>query len=204
MKEKLKNPLVQQYFLEIALPVVGYFFFDWSVTIIAAFFLIDFFCAEIARNRRVFKVYRSTKNANQTFFIISMMTGGFLFALSLAWTWWNFEMRFENTLDHFYLELTDFAREEMWFLLPLVYFVYHVKDVMTFYMPRRFLKRDYKKMVKFQILELLVMTSLILIGVSCWRYFEMDDLTAIFSFIIFKIAFDILIARFFDAKYRME
>lgn len=204
MKEKLRNPLIQQYILEIALPVVGYFFFGWSITIIAVFYLIDFFCAEIARNRRVFKVYKHTTKAKQNAFILSLLAGGFLFAISTAWTWWNFEVKHASNLDSFYKELIQFMKEEGWMILPLVYFVYHLKDVMTFYAPRRFLKRDYLKMVKFQIIELSVLTGLILTGVFLWRYLELGDVLALMSFIILKIGFDILVARTLDAKYTTD
>ena len=204
MKEKLRNPLIQQYVLEIALPLVGYFFFDWSITIIAVFYLIDFFCAEIARNRRVFKVFKNTPNAKQNPFIYSMMAGGFLFAFSFAWTYWNFEMRYANDLTVMYTELKEFAREEIWFLLPLVYFVYHMKDVMTFYAPRRFMKRDYQKMVKYQVLELTILTILIVAGVFCWSFFEIGDIVAMIAFIVLKVGFDILVARTFDVKYQTD
>ena len=202
MKDKLKNPLIQQYILEIALPVVGYFFFDWSITIIAVFYLVDWFCAEIARNRRVFKVYINTKNSKQNGFIYSLMIGGFLFALTFAWTYWNFEMRYADQLPKMYEELSVFAREELWFLVPIVYLVYHLKDVMTFYAPRRFLKRDYQKMVKFQLVELVIFSALVIIGVLLWRMLEISDVLAIISFIILKIGFDILVARVFDVKYK--
>ena len=203
-KEKLKNPLIQQYLLEIALPIVGYFFFDWSITIIAVFYLVDYLSAEIARNRRVYKVYKNTTNASSNGFIVSMMVGGFFFALSTAWTWWNFEEKFSNSRDAFYNELINFAREELWILLPLVFFVYHVKDIMTFYAPRRFMKRDYRKMVKFQLVEIMILTILILSGTFCWRYFEISDVVAIISFIVLKIGFDILVTRTLDAHYILD
>lgn len=202
MKEKFKNPIIQQYVLEIALPIVGYFFFDWSITIIAVFYLIDYFCAEIARNRRVFKVYKNTKNAKQNGFVFSMFFGASLFALAFAFTYLNFELRYAKNLQAMYAELLEFAKDELWFLLPVVYLVYHLKDVMTFYAPRRFLKRDYKKMVKYQIMEMTILVVLILFGVFCWRYFQLNDIVAIFSFIIIKIGFDILVARTLDAKYK--
>lgn len=203
VKERLRNPLIQQYVLEIALPLVGYFFFDWSLTIIAVFYLIDFLGAEIARNRRVYKVFKSTPNAKQNGFVISLMAGGFLFALCAAWVWWNFELKMARNLPGFYSELREFSREELWFLLPLVYFVYHIKDVMTFYMPRRYMKRDYSKMVRFQIVELFVLTLIILVGTVCWRYFEIGDVEAIVIFIVLKIGFDILVARALDSKYKL-
>lgn len=203
IKKQLKNPLVQQYVLEIALPLAGYFFFDWSLAIIAAFYLLDFFSAEIARNRRVYKVFKSTGSAKVDRFMISLFVGGLFFFVSLYWTWENLILMTdgEEGLIALHEELKAFAREELWLLVPIVLFVYHLKDVMTFYMPRRYMKYNYEKMVKFHLIELLILTTLILIGVFCWRYFQLADLTVLIGFIVVKLGFDILIARSLDARY---
>ena len=40
-KLNFKNPFVQQYILELLLPIIGYFFFNWTLPIIAVFYLMD-------------------------------------------------------------------------------------------------------------------------------------------------------------------
>ena len=206
IKKQLKNPLIQQYILEIALPLVGYFFFGWSMAVIAAFYLLDFFSAEIARNRRVYKVFKTTSSAKIDRFMVSLFVGSLLFIVSLFFTWENLILMTEGEegLIVLHEELITFAKEELWLLLPVVYFVYHLKDVMTFYMPRRFMNYDYVKMVKFQLIELLMLTALIMIGVFSWRYFQLPDLTVLIAFIVLKLGFDILIARTLDAKYQTK
>lgn len=206
IKKQLKNPLVQQYVLEIALPLVGYFFFDWSMAVIAAFYLLDFFSAEIARNRRVYKVFKNTNAAKIDRFFISLCVGSLFFVVSLFWTWENLILMTDGKAGLLALheELIAFAKEELWLLLPVVYFVYHLKDVMTFYMPRRFVNYNYEKMVKFQLVELFILTALIIGGVFSWRYFQLSDLTVLLGFIVIKIGFDILVARSLDAKYQTK
>ncbi|MCB9224393.1 MAG: hypothetical protein R2780_06005 [Crocinitomicaceae bacterium] len=202
VKKQLKNPLVQQYVLEILLPIVGYFFFDWSLTIIAAFYLIDFFSSEIARNRRVYKVYSVNEVDTILPFIISLISGIILFSISILWVWLMLSWYHTDYEVEMITELKAFAREELWLLLPIVYLVYHVKDVMTFYMPRKFMQVRYKPMVKFQVLELLILTILILSGTFIWQFFQLPDLVVLFGFVIIKIGFDILVARTLDEKYQ--
>ncbi|MEX1001493.1 MAG: hypothetical protein WDZ35_05200 [Crocinitomicaceae bacterium] len=202
IKEKLKNPLIQQYLLEIALPVVGYFFFGWSMAIIAAFYFIDFFASEIARNRRVYKVYKTnSSNHPSSYFVLSIFAGLALFTVNLLWVWTSIQDIFPEK-EQLVNELTTFAKEELWLLLPVVYLVYHFKDLLTFYMPRRFVKTDYKKMVIYQMVELFILTFLIFIGMFLWYYFKMDDISVLISFIVLKIGFDILLLQTLTKKYK--
>jgi hypothetical protein len=201
VKKQLKNPLVQQYVLEILLPLVGYFFFGWSITIIAAFYLIDYFSAEIARNRRVYKVFKASNENPLSFFVLSLVVGIILFVAVVWWVWlmllWhNFDYEQEMTT-----ELITFAKEELWLLLPVVYLVYHFKDTLTFYMPRKFLSYHFQKMVKYQMLELVILAILVFVGSFFWNYLGLDDISALISFVVIKIGYDILVIRKLDSKY---
>lgn len=202
IKQKLKNPLIQQYVLEILLPIVGYFFFDWSLNIIAAFYLVDYACSEVARNRRVFKVYKNHDSDSVVWFILSLLGGAVLFFITLWWVWIVLSVQEVDYEPELIRELTAFAKEELWLLLPIVYLVYHMKDVMTFYMPRRYMKYDYKKMVSYQLVELTILTVLIFGGTLLWVFTDMHDIPVLISFIIIKIGFDILVARTLDQKYQ--
>lgn len=201
IKKQLRNPIVQQYVLEIALPLVGYLFFDWSLTIIAVFYLIDFLASEVARNRRVYKVYRQNQNNSISNFVLSAIGGGLIFLAVSVLSWFIFTDVYADNLDFFYAEIIEFAKGEMWLLIPIVYLVYHLKDVMMFFAPRRFLNRDYQKMVKYQLLELIILLALISGGLLLWRYMQVDDIVAIIIFLVIKIGYDILIARTLDQKY---
>jgi hypothetical protein len=201
VKKHLKNPLIQQYVLEILLPIIGYFFFGWSINIIAAFYLVDYSCAEIARNRRVFKVYKQKSENNPFLFYTSVITGVLLFSVTVWWVWTVLQVQQFDYEAELIEELTAFAKEELWLLFPIVYLVYHIKDVMTFYMPRRFLKYDYLKMVKFQLIELIILTVLIFAGTLVWVFTDLEDVTVLIAFIILKLGFDILIVRSLDSKY---
>lgn len=202
VKKQLKNPLIQQYILEILLPIVGYFFFDWSLNIIAAFYLTDYACSEIARNRRVYKVYKNKNDHQPTWFGLSLIGGLTLFIFTTWWVWKVLSVQEVDYEPELIAELTAFAKEELWLLFPIVYLVYHMKDVMTFYMTRKFTKYHYKRMAIYQLIELAILTALVFSGTLLWIYTDMADVPVLISFIVIKIGYDILVARTLEKKYR--
>src|SRR5690606_31704192 len=143
MKEQLKNPLVQQYILEIALPLVGYLFFGWSIAVIIAFYFIDYFCSEIVRHRRHYKIMTHWNESKKLFFL-SLTTSILVFAGLSFYVWTMLGMKDPFTNLHV-LEIEEFAKSEGWFLIPIVYLANYMKDVMTFYAPRRFAKYNFRK-----------------------------------------------------------
>ena len=202
LKDKLRNPLIQQYILEIALPLVGYFFFGWTIPVIIAFYFVDYLASEVARNRRVYKVFKTQQSqASITPFFVSVIIALILYTANLFWCWHYTLIIFQNKLT-VTEELTAFAKEELWLLVPVVYFVYHFKDVLTFYMPRKFMKCDYKKMVRYQMVELVVLTILTFAGMTIWAVFSFSNITVLISFIVLKLGFDILLVRSLKSKYR--
>jgi hypothetical protein len=202
MKEKLKNPFVRQYALEILLPLIGYYLFEWSLTIIALFYFVDYICSEIAKQRRIYKVYK-INSSKLELFVLSVVVGVLFFAVSIIFSWIQIQEINVNNYPEMIAEVMVFVKEELWFFLPLVYLMYHLKDTFTFYMPRRFLNFDYKKMVQFQMIESLSMTILIIAGVSLWNYYRFQDEIVLFGFMIVKVAFDLIVSKWLDKKSQL-
>jgi len=199
MKEKLKNPFVRQYALEILLPLLGYYLFDWSLTVIALFYFVDYICSEIAKQRRIAKVY-SLNSSKLYLMVLSIFIGVLFFAFSISFTWIQIQEINSANYSEMTTEVMVFVKEELWFFLPLVYLMYHLKDTFTFYMPRRFLNYNFEKMVQLQMVESLIMSILIVSGVSLWNYYRFQDEIVLFGFMIIKVAFDLVVAKWLDKK----
>src|SRR5688572_28056960 len=140
-RERLRNPYVQKYLLEILLPLIGYFFFGWSLVIIAAFYIIDQVASEVSFLRK-FVAIRKTEN-KKVFLVFTASVIVFLTVLGtelfmlLEYFVPHGLARLQRLLD----ELSAFAKEELWLLFPLVLVMYYVKDQFTFFMPRRYLQK---------------------------------------------------------------
>lgn len=197
LKQKLRNPLIQQYVLEILLPLVGYFFFDWSLLVIILFYMMDFLGSEMAKTRRVSKIYQHHQQKSLKEVLMSAAIS--LLAYSLLMILGSFMVlniwpeRFPNAVE----ESNVFILDEGWFLLPLVIFVYHVKDVLAFYVNRRYVIQDPKKYQQYAILDTLLITLMALIGIISVLTFVQNDILAIIVFIAAKLIYDFTIVRYF-------
>jgi hypothetical protein len=193
MKSQLKNPLVQQYVLEIVLPLVGYFFFDWSISVIIAFYFMDYLASEATRHRRHLKIKRAS-NQKSTLFVIGIIVSVLLFLMATYVAF--FFLLQAADFDHKYInEVFSFLKSEGWLLLPIVILASHLKDVMTFYAPRRFLNYDYSKTMKFYFVEVVIQFVLICSGLFFWANYKLPDVPALIGFIVIKVLFDQLLVR---------
>jgi len=202
IKSKLKNPLVQQYVLEIALPLLGYFVFGWHLSVIIAFYFIDFLVSEITRHRRFFAIAKHYNYqtgftaimgiALSAIYFIAALTFALLIMLNPDWV----------MSAEYKTELSGFFAFEGWVLIPIVYLAYHMKDMMTFYMPRKFAKYDYLKTMKNFQVEITLMFVLIMFGLYAWYIFAIPDIWALLGFITVKLVFDFLIAEPLRSKSR--
>jgi hypothetical protein len=195
--KQLRNPIVQQYVLEIVFPLVGYFFFDWDILIIGVYYLIDHLCSQIMFFRRAYKANKHAKFPKSTRYLViaiviflvffSVETIGLGQALMVTES-----MPLESVLDSFY----TFAKEELWILFPVVLIVYHFKDQLTYYMPRRFMNYDYQRMVFYDLLGGFIILFLLFSGGALWIVFDFSPLLAIIIFVIIKVAYDLTIKRY--------
>lgn len=203
----LRQPLFQ-YSLEIALPVIGYLFFGWSIAVIIAFYFFDYFGSEIARHRRHKKVLEvnAPKATKQFKAAIAYSTVCFLSTLLLGYfVLLNLELNQEydyQAVD----EVMKFIQDEGWFLLPIVVLAAVMKDKMAYYLPKKYLSYSFTKLIKCFYLE----TSILLIVLSAGLYAyhiialkEMNALLMLSIFILCKLAFDLLLVKKLDEKAKL-
>ena len=199
--KKLRNPFVQQYAIEIVFPLIGYFFFDWDILIIATYYLIDHLCSQIMFFRRALWVKNKGEvKYGSSLFIIAILTFLLFFIAEIA--------LLENYIritQHFSIEkmnelFLEFAKNELWFLFPLVLFMYHFKDQFTFYMPRHYLKYNYKKYLIWDMVNSSVVLVLLAAIGYVWVLTMLPNVVAILIFVTVKIGFDLSIKQFIQKK----
>lgn len=203
LKKILSHPLFQ-YSLEIALPIIGYFFFGWSIAVIIAFYFMDYLASEVARHRRHIKIMNHDEKANKNLLALGIGFSFIFFIISLVWAIWNSMLMSFGKSANYLDEMRVFFVEEGWILLPIVYFAYHLKDTMAFYMPRRFTQFDFNRTIKFYLIEHMAMFALVMSGIFCWLQFDIPDIPALLGFIIVKLTFDFLLVKKLKEKTKIQ
>lgn len=200
LKEKLRNPFVQQYILEIFLPLAGYFFFDWSLLIIAAFYLIDQIGSEFSFTRKLLTIGKSEQKKIRSKVVIQILIFALLFAVQI-WLLLNYFSNWGQEIPAIiFEELILFAKEELWLIFPLIILMYYIKDQFTFFMPRRFLQKDADRFWRTHLIELSVIFLLIVIGILITVNVSLSDLAIIILFLIVKISYDFTLGKYLEAK----
>lgn len=200
-KQYLKNPFYQQYALELLLPIIGFFILNWSLLLIGTYFLIDHLASQTFFYQRSIFVRKFQGGKGGLGIIIIAMTsfvGLFLFEMVLLSTLVVHVQ--STTLDILLNAFWKLSKEELWFLIPLVFFAYYLKDKMTFYMPRAFVYLDFDKMIRWDLLGQLLIAGLLSIGVLIWVMYFIYPGWIIISFLVIKILFDFTLKKFIRKK----
>lgn len=206
MRDRLRNPFVQQYVLEIFLPLIGYLFFDWSVIIIAVFYLLDQIAGEISFGRKYLTIAKHDKTFSPWWIALSIPLFSILLLLECA-------MLFTYFTEHCYLQtmkpctdqiatsqLISFAKEELWILFPLLVIVYYMKDQFTFFMPRRFTRKKTSAFFWYHQLNTIIIFSLISLAFFVLPKKPLHDIILIVAFLVMKITYDLTFTRWLEKK----
>ncbi len=195
-KQKLRNPIFQQYALELLLPIIGFFVFNWSLLLIGIYFLIDHLVSQIFFYKRSLFVreYHGAK-AGIGILIISALAFLGLFFLEIV-VLSTLVLHVQNiTLDLLLADFWKLSKEELWYLIPLVFFAYYLKDKMTFYMSRAFVQFDFNKMVRWDLVGQFIMVSILSVSVFLWIRFFSYPSWILVTFLIGKIGFDFTLKK---------
>ena len=185
---QLRNPKVQQYGLEILFPIAGYFFWNWSLLIIVVFYLLDFLASQLFYFRRLFFIQ---KQEDLIKWRLPLSVGLFLilyFVVLKCITVSSIFINYNSIKP--YDELMLFAKEELWFLFPVILLSYFMMDKMFFYMPRRFMNHKTKLYFIKNLISNSIATVLILAAVFISNEFIIHDLVILFLTITIKLMFD--------------
>lgn len=191
MFSKFRNPFIQQYVLELLLPVLGYFLFEWDLFIIAIFYLLDFIADQILFSRRLFWVMKYGDKKLNTPLFISSILGSVFFASLIFMIFYNWITAYNNwPFQIFNDRLYTAFIEELWMLFPVLIAAGYLLDQFSFYVPRRFLNFNSSRYVLFNLLQMVIITLLLLIGFWLMLKLGMQPTSALFSFLGIKLLFD--------------
>lgn len=194
MIQGLRNPVLQQYILELLLPIVGYYLLDWSFNSIGIYYLLDFSASNVSFVRKFLAVNRHTENKVSTgvsFLVLGLMTLVFIGVIILTF---YFLMKIDSyEVSMLFHEISTAFFDELWFLLPLLFVASFYIDKLTFFLPRLFLKYKADRYLWGE----LIVNSILIVTLSVFTYgsiyFSISKDLLIPLFLIGKIAFDLSI-----------
>lgn len=195
INQLLKNPQIQQYSLELLFPIIGYFFFGWSLFIIIIFYLIDQLSAEIAFWFRIKYVLKESGNSLSPL-IFGIFSFIFLFGIQIYWMHLIFGETVFDCQPYFYkLEWFNFLKNEFWFLFPLILLTHYMKDKMFFYKSELPFLLNPKKALKKQFIQNVIVLSFVILLSSTWSHIRFNEIFLIILIPICKLIFDIFIKK---------
>ena len=191
--QTIKNPIFQQYSLELLFPIVGYLFFDWSFLLIVLFYLVDQLGNQVnffARLRFVQTLYLPKK---KWLFPVTIFGFLFIFIVEMVVIFGLFYTYLYDCQTVFlYSELMDFLLQELWLFLPVLVLANYLKDKMTFYKTDLPYQESPEKMMALNSLKLVSVFLLIIIVLMFWLILLIAGL---------KLLFDLAIFPFFKRHY---
>jgi len=190
IKQKLRHPQFQQQILEVAFPLLGYFFWDWSLLIIVVFYLLDFLASQIMYSRRLAKIISVFNEKLNGILILSILTSALFVLIIIFMTHSFFETQYLLLNKSLNSELITFAKDELWYLFPIILLSYYMMDKMMFYMPKRFFNFSVRLYFKKNILANLIAILLIGLGLYLYTVINPSDLVAIIGIVLIKLGFD--------------
>ena len=193
IKSKLLNPKVQQSILEVIFPIVGYFFWDWSLIVIIVFYLCDFFSSQVMYTKRLSAVVKHSNGKFKSTIVYSAVIFLILFTCILGFLAEVFSLT-EPTSSNLE-KLIFFTKDELWYLLPMILLMYYMTDKMFFFMPRRFTQLLAKSYFSKNLFNNIISTCLILVSIIIYNYYQTSDIITILLLVTAKLLFDYFIKK---------
>jgi len=189
----LKNPKVIQYTLELIFPMIGYFFFDWSLLIIIIFYLMDQFGSEAAAWFRLKFVINIIPESGIGLLLISIVGFLILFGFETYWLYDGFSNHFYDCQAvFFWQELAEFGGEFL-ILLPLLFAMHYMKDRVEFYRSDLPFKYDPKHLVVYRLgLNFVVVLFVIFLSII-WIELKFNEIWLLVIIPMSKLINDLII-----------
>jgi len=192
----LRHPKVQQGIMEVVFPLAGYFFWDWSLLIIVVFYVMDWMASQIMYIRRLDKI-KNQFNEKLNWVLplsISVSVLAIVGMSDFLYSYFDglYRLVFNKDLNQ---ELLTFLKAELWYLLPLIMFSYHLMDKMLFYVPRRFMNYSVRPYLYKNIISNSIAVGLVLLGAMIYGYTLPSDIFTIVLIVIVKLVFDVVIKK---------
>jgi hypothetical protein len=202
LRDRLRNPFVQQYFLEILIPLIGFFWFDWTLEIIALFYLVDQLASEFSYLRKLKSIasYQNMKFINHFLLSVFLFLTIFFLECFLLFHFFSGQLNMTENNSEILLQIKIFAIEEGWLLFPAVFLMYYLKDQFTFFMPRKFTEKDGIKFFRGHLISESAILILLVAGIALFSHLKVEDYLILIAFLVVKILFDFTIQKMVDVR----
>jgi uncharacterized membrane protein len=199
--QRLKNPILQQNLAELLFPLLGYFIFEWSIVIIAGYYVIDFIASKLAFIRR-FKLVNINNKQRMKKPIVWVAVLGILFIVfsTVYITYFGLIESLQLSIESINDELFSFLKNEGWFLIPVILVVNYFKDSMTFVAPRRFLNHNNKLYLRFEFFKTLLSLIGVILFFALWNLLSPSSWIMLLLFVCLKSIFDFYLIPKIDYK----
>lgn len=173
---------IVQVILESTLPILGYFYWNWSFYFILLFYFLDFLVSSIfiiikAKKINKYSNYRektSFLNVLFSFFLVSLFI--FLAVLTLQNQYSNFSF-YKETMNFILLE--DMGLPQGIFLFPLVIYAGYMNYKTQFIMPKKYTFLTVKTLYNHYNLGLLLCVVSFALAFSVTNFVQIPELLSI-------------------------
>ena len=196
IKKELKNPFTQQYIAEILFPFVGYLFFDWSLLIIVVFYLLDQLASQLLFFKKLHFINHYWDEKNGWVYLLSSI---FLFIITFGLELYFLNTSFAYISDQngtcYVDELNTFAKNELWFLFPILLLMYFMQDKILFYVPKKFEQILSKPYFVNNTIQNLVVLIMVVVASFIYPFIKWPDIIIILCIVIVKLMYDFTIKK---------
>jgi len=188
------NPKIIQLTGEALIPLLGFFWWNWSLYFIILFYLLDYFSGEIFMHVKSMKI-RQEQKSNSGGIKLSVLSFVFLLVnvsiVHLAMRSVDGSIKFPKEIWNFW-SYEDMGVEQGYILIPLIALVGYQRFKMEFMVPMLFKKLNHKQLWNphLKVHFLILGGSALIIGISSFVIFS--DLIYIVSIIAVSTTYQLL------------
>ncbi len=204
------NPFIIRLIGDAVLPLLGYFFWHWSLFFILLYYLLDLVASEIIVHFKARKIFQENSNSrkviNKEFKsplknwlwggLLSFAFLGFLFFVIIQFMHLrttNFS--FKNEFIAF-MSYKDMGVAQGYLLLPLIFFVSFQNYKMEFLMPARYRKLTITNLWKNHLIALGIVLIFASLALLLQLFILIPDLVIILFIILLTSLYSLFIKRF--------
>lgn len=137
------NPKYIQLISDALIPLLGYFWWDWSLYFIVLFYLLDYCANEVFTHIKSKKIVHHQKLQNNSWLLYGLLSGALLFSgvllIHAAFLAIDPNIKFPKEILAF-LSYKDIGIEQGYILLPLIILVGFQRYKLEFILPKKYEK----------------------------------------------------------------
>ena len=187
------NPKYIQIVGDAAIPLLGYFLWDWNLYFIVLFYLLDVVANEILIHVKSAKIQKENSSVNIMNWAFLGTLSFFIFIASISMI--HFCMRLIVPGIDFLYEIQafwsykDMGFEQGYILLPLIALINYQRYKLEFLLPKVYLKSNLQRIWKPHITALIILLFLVILTCLLNLFVELPELFYLIAIIVLTGSF---------------